>query len=91
MDKKKKTWIIIGGCVLVLLSFLLSDSVRHTFTRKRAIRAAEAELARLTQEAEEARQQITNLETNPKATERLVRKELGYLKPGEKEVRFVNK
>ena len=87
MDKKK-AWIVAGGGVALVLSFLLSDSVRHTLSRKRAIRAAEQELARLTQEAEQARQEISRLESDPKATERMGRKELGYLRPGEKEVRF---
>lgn len=73
------------------MGFLLSESVRQTFSRRRAIHAAEAELARLTHEAEQARQNINKIENDPKATERLVRKELGYMRPGEKEARFVNK
>jgi len=86
--ESKKALIIIGGGLAVVLSFLVSDSVRQTISRRRAIRASEIELSRLTQETEEARQKINGLETDPKSTERLVRKELGYLKPGEKEARF---
>ncbi len=87
----KKKWIIAGGVFVLILTFLFSDGVRHTFSRRRAINAAEKELARLNQEAQQTREKINRLETNPDSYEQLVRKELGYLKPGEKEVRFVNK
>jgi cell division protein FtsB len=85
---KKKAWVILGGGLLAVLSFLISDSVRQTISRRRAIRAAEIELSRLTQETDQAHKKINSLETDPKATEQLVRKELGYLKPDEKEARF---
>lgn len=75
----------------LVLSFIFSDSVRNTLVRQKAIRAAEKELAQLNKEADDTRDKISRLETNPSAYEIQVRKELGYLKPGEKEARFIDK
>jgi cell division protein FtsB len=87
----KKRWLIAGGVLILVLTFLFSDGVRRTISRRRAIHVAEKELAKLTTEAQQTREKINRLETSSDAYERLVRKELGYLKPGEKEARFVNK
>ena len=87
INRKK---LIIGGmAALALLALLFNDSLRATFTRQKAIRAARAELARLTEQAEALKTTLSDIEKDPRATERLVRKELGYLRPGEREVRFV--
>lgn len=91
INLSKRTWIIVGGALALVLSFLFSDGVRHTLSRRQAIKDAEKELDRLSQEAESTREKINQLESNPKAYEHLVRKELGYMKPGEKEARFLNK
>ncbi len=88
---KKKSWILIGCSVALILFFLFSDGVRQTFVRKRAIKQAEAELARLNTETEQTRSKIATLENSTVEYEHLVRKELGYLKPGEKEARFIKK
>jgi hypothetical protein len=46
-------------------------------------------LAQVTKDVEKMRRQIVQVEANPHLREQLVRKELGYLRPGEKEVRFL--
>lgn len=89
--KDKKTWIVIGGVIAVVLSFALSESFRNTIARKHAIRQSQAELDQLNQQIELTRQKTAQLETNPASYETLVRQDLGYLRPGEKEVRFLKK
>jgi cell division protein FtsB len=86
---KRWLWITIG--IVVIASFLLSDSVWRTFANRRAIRDKTLELQRLTLEAASLRTSINQLQTHPDTYEKLVRKELNYVRPGEKEVRFVKK
>jgi cell division protein FtsB len=74
-----------------LLSFVLSDSFRQVIIRRRAIHGAETQLRRVEAETAEAREKLARLENDPRAYEKLVRQELGYLRPGEKEARFLNK
>jgi cell division protein FtsB len=89
LKKLKKYWAYILAAALVV-AFLFNENFRNTISRRRAIKTAQKELAALTQETEAVQRQITALETNPHITEHLVRKELGYLRPGEKEIRFLN-
>jgi cell division protein FtsB len=47
------------------------------------------EMDKLGLEISDTRRKIEDLEKNPRAYETLVREELNYLRPGEKEVRFI--
>lgn len=87
----KKSWLWISAGVIILASFLFSDSVWRTFANKRTIRERTRELERLNQEAASLHASIDHLQTRPETYEHLVRKELNYLRAGEKEVRFVKK
>jgi cell division protein FtsB len=73
---------------LVLASFAFSDSLHKMITRRRSIARAQAELKEVSQRVVSAREDISSLHANSQAYEPLVRKELGYLRPGEKEIRF---
>lgn len=89
--ENKKAWLWAGAAVVVLLSFVFSDSFWNTISRRRALQKMDREYEHVSSEVELARAKLTNLENNPGAYEQLVRKELGYLRPGEKEVRFLDK
>ncbi len=68
---------------------MLSDSFRQVIGRRRAIRQANAELQSVDAQTVESRERLARLQNNPAAYEELVRQELGYLRPGEKEARFM--
>jgi cell division protein FtsB len=87
----KKSWVIIVIALAVVASFLFSSGFRNTISRRRLINQFKVDLNRVSQEIEGVRADIKQLKNNPQAYEVLIRKELGYLKPGEKEVRFVEK
>ncbi len=85
-----RVWIIIGLGILVLASFLFSSGFRNTITRRKNIKALKNEMAGVAMEIEKVSFEIKELKSNPKAYEGLIRQELGYLKPGEREIRFVD-
>lgn len=87
----KKTWLWAGLAFLVLMSFILSDSLWTTLSRKSSLRRMEKEMGLLSGDLQAAHQKISSLEKDPKNYEQLVRQELNYLRPNEKEVRFVEK
>ena len=87
----KKYWIYATITLAVVLSFVLSDSFRQVVLRRRALRSAELEIQKIDQQSADARTRLSRLQTDPSAYEDLVRRELGYLRPGEKEVRFLKK
>jgi cell division protein FtsB len=75
--------------LLILASFVFNDSLRMTFSRRRMIGNAQTELNDLSSQLTALRQKITTLKAHPQSYEQLVRRELGYTRPGEKEIRFV--
>ncbi len=86
----KNKYVLIGVAMAVFFSLLiLNDSFRSTFSRKQAIRKTQEEMAKIDSEISKMKAKISSLENEPHAHEDLVRRELGYIKPGEKEVRFV--
>ena len=84
-----KAWVIATVVVLIGVSFLFNTNFLQTFTQRRAIRQAQLERTALVLKSEAIELKLSSLEKNPNAYEQLVRSELGYLRPGEKEVRFV--
>jgi len=86
-----KKWIIGLLAALFLGSLLFNAGLRNTILRRRAVRQAEKELAALSAEVEFRRGEISKLKNNPQLYEDLVRKDLEYLRPGEKEVRFMKR
>jgi cell division protein FtsB len=89
LPELKKSWIVFAIGLLVLASFAFNESLRATIYRKRKIAEAQAELEKLSRQHADLRQRINNVKSIPESHELLVRRELGYLRPGEKEIRFV--
>lgn len=87
----KRSWIVAGIAVVVTLSFVMSDGFRHYISRRRALHQARAELRQTEAALTATREKLFKLQSDPTAFEQMVRQELGYLRPGEKEVRFLNK
>lgn len=88
---ERKKWVVAGLLVITLGSFFFSESFRNTLARRRALAKSEIELQDLAKETDLIRKKLSRLESDNKSYEELVRKELGYMRPGEKEVRFVEK
>lgn len=89
IERIPRRWLIGGGIFLVISSFVFSASFRNTILRTLEIRRAKAELVRLDQDIATAQRRVKTIEQNAASYEILVRSDLGYLRPGEKEVRFV--
>jgi cell division protein FtsB len=90
MTTETRLWIIVIVVTGVVASFLFSSGLRNTISRRHSIRQLKSEIASVSQEIELVREEIRQLKDNPQAYEILIRRELGYLKPGEKEIRFSN-
>ncbi|MFN0118250.1 MAG: FtsB family cell division protein [Elusimicrobiota bacterium] len=88
--KTHKKWIIIGGFALLMMIYVFNGNVRKTISNQKAIRQANQELTELNQEVVMTREKLNSLNKNPTYYEYLVRRDLGYLRPGEKEIRFIN-
>ena len=91
MIKKKRYWALSLFIIFLLSSFAFNQSLRDTLSRRKAIRQTQKRLLELSEESEKMRTKLVLLEKNPATTEQLIRQELGYLRPGEKEVRFISK
>jgi cell division protein FtsB len=85
----KKYWVYAAIGLAIVLSFVLSDSFRQVIARRRSIKATNEELRQVDAQTAEAKDRLSRLQNDPSAYEQLVRQELGYLRPGEKEVRFL--
>src|SRR5688572_18130817 len=85
-----KYWFIGAVFVTILLSLFFNDHFNQTRKHKKALSRGEQELARLAAEVNAMEKKVAELQSNPHTYESLVRKELGYLRPGEREVRFID-
>ena len=90
-DRLKNKYVLAALAAGLFFSVLiLNSSFRSTLTRRRAIRQTQEELGRIQTEIDKMKTQLAAIDTVPHAHEDLVRRELGYIKPGEKEIRFIN-
>jgi cell division protein FtsB len=90
MDKLKNKYVLIGLVAALFFGVLIfNDSFRATFARRRAIQETQRELEKVEMEIDKMKSQLASLDTTPHVHEDLVRRELGYIKPGEKEIRFI--
>ncbi len=80
-------WLWAAAFLFLISSVVFNQSLRNTIARQQAIRHTKNELKVVSADVETTRGKIKALENNPAAHEALVRQELGYLRPGEKEVR----
>ena len=89
MDLWNKKWLLAAAGSLILAALLFNDSFRATLSRRSAVARTVQELELLNRDIETVRAKIDRLRADPAAYEDLVRRDLGYLRPGEKEVRFL--
>ena len=80
-------WILAGLALLGL--FLSSEGSRSYWKRKKYLRNLEQELADLKTSNDNLSREIGRLKSDPKAIEKIARTDLGLIKPGEMEYRFV--
>ena len=81
-------WILFGFLLLLGL-FLSSEGSRSYWKRKRYLKHLERKLSDLKTSNEKLSQEVARLKSDPRAIERIARSDLGLLKPGEIEYRFV--
>lgn len=84
--KKKVIYFAIG--FVIVASLIFSESLRKMISRRQDIASANRELQDVSAQVEEMRDRLSRLKSHPNQYERLVRNDLGYIRPGEKEVRF---
>ena len=80
-------WFLFG--LLLLGFFLSSEGSRSYWKRKRHLKHLEQKLVELKAFNENMVLEVERLKSDPRAIERIARSELGLLKPGEIEYRFV--
>ena len=80
-------WIVVGLACLGL--FLSSEGSRSYWKRKRYLKHLEQKLADLKTSNEKLSQEVSRLKSDPRAIEQIARNDLGLIKPGEIEYRFV--
>lgn len=83
----RAVWILLG--LLLAGAFLSSEGSRSFWKRKRHLKHLEQKLSELKIENDNLAQEIERLKSDPRAIERIARSELGLLKPGEIEYRFL--
>ncbi len=80
-------WLLIG---LVLLGlFFSSEGSRSYWKRKKYLKNLTHQLSELKTSNDNLTREIGRLKTDPRAIEKIARSELGLIKPGEVEYRFV--
>lgn len=87
---KKNTEKIIFRSVIGVLFLLLivNQGFRRLLKTILEIRSKKYQIAQLSQENEYLKKEIYRLKTDEEYRERMVRKELGYIRPGEREYRI---
>ena len=84
----RRHWLLLLMALLVV-SLFFNHNFRATLSRKRAIQEAQKSVAAMNDEIQLMKQKIDRLQTRSSVYEAEVRKDLGYLRPGEKEIRFI--
>jgi len=74
--------VVLG--ILVLFSSIISQGYGEVATARAEQRELEREKLRLETHVHQMRSMLSALKSNPEAVESLARKELGWVKPGEK-------
>jgi len=80
-------WLLVALGILGL--YLSSEGSRSYWKRKRARSQLEQKLSDVKASNETLSKEISRLKSDPRAIENLARSELGLIKPGEIEYRFV--
>ena len=80
-------WTLIGLGLLGL--YLSSDGSRSYWKRKRTLKHLDRKLADLKESNDNLSLEISRLKSDPRAIEKIARNDLGLIRPGEVEYRFV--
>lgn len=89
-EQLKNRYFLIIAIVAGIAGFVFfNTSFRSTLSRFRAIHSTQIEYAKVSAEVDQLKSKIASLESNPQGREDFVRRDLGYIRPGEKEIRFV--
>ena len=83
-------WFVLGIGILLISFFALSEKdIRSYQMRKEEVKHFKQEISNLDQDVLHKRELLHRLKSNDEALEILARKELGLMRPGEIEFRFV--
>ncbi len=87
---KPRRLLLAGTLALALTALLISGGhdVVRVWQMKREVEAMERELQRLRSETERLTRTVDRLREDPAQIEKLAREELGYVKKGEKVLKF---
>src|SRR5436305_143335 len=89
-ERLKNRYVVFALIFAGVAAFLLFNAgFRSTVLRFQAIHSTQRDYARVSAEVDQLKSKISALENNGQAREDLVRRDLGYIRPGEKEIRFV--
>jgi cell division protein FtsB len=89
MKLPRRAGYIVGGVVLALIIFG-SDGFRKLFRRYWELHRLRTEIVQMKKENALLRREVYYLEEDTSYIERIARKELGLISPGEVEYRFKN-
>jgi len=90
--KHSRMAIVMGGILLLVILFLaFNQSFHATIARRKAIRKIKSEIETVDHDIKKIKEKTGLIKDNPQVTEEVVRTELGYIKSGEKDIRFINK
>jgi cell division protein FtsB len=90
MRVERRTWTIIG-CIILFLVLFANSGFRALVRRYWEMHTLRLEYAQLKKENTLLQREVYFLERDPAYIERIARKELGLIAPGEVEYRFKNK
>ncbi len=88
LEKPLAKWILLG--VILLGLFLSSEGSRSYWKRKRFLKHVQTELSNIKIANDKLSLEIGRLKSDPRAVEKIARNELGLIKPGEIEYRFIS-
>lgn len=82
--------IIIGAAIVVVMIFIASDvGLWNLWRAQKTMSMLEQDIERLEAETAYLRNQISELQTNPFAIEKVAREKYGYLRPGDRVYRII--
>ena len=87
LNRPEVRWVLLG--LLLAGLFFSSEGSRSYWKRKKHLRHMEQKLTEIKASNHSLALEVERLKSDPRAIERIARSELGLMKPGEVEYRFV--